>query len=142
MRYHTPTSFADAATIAAGTTGTLRFLAGGTDVLVQMRAGMVQPDDLIDLKHIPGVDQVTQTPEGGWRSGVAGTGSGVGEQGGGMRAGAGKGFSGPFHAKRVGGVGLGLAIARRIVELDGGTIEARNHQTGGAELTISLPEHS
>ena len=64
MRYHTPTSFADAATIAAGTTGTLRFLAGGTDVLVQMRAGMVQPDDLIDLKHIPGVDQVTQTPEG------------------------------------------------------------------------------
>ncbi len=71
MRYHTPTSFADAATIAAGTTGTLRFLAGGTDVLVQMRAGMVQPDDLIDLKHIPGVDQVTQTPEGGWRIGVA-----------------------------------------------------------------------
>ena len=71
MRYHTPTSFADAATIAAGTTGTLRFLAGWTDVLVQMRAGMVQPDDLIDLKHIPGVDQVTQTPEGGWRIGVA-----------------------------------------------------------------------
>ena len=71
MRYHTPTSFADAATIAAGTTGTLRFLAGGTDVLVQMRAGMVQPDDLIDLKHIPGVDQVTATKEGGWRIGVA-----------------------------------------------------------------------
>ena len=71
MRYHTPTSFADAATIAAGTTGTLRFLAGGTDVLVQMSAGMVQPDDLIDLKHIPGVDQVTATKEGGWRIGVA-----------------------------------------------------------------------
>lgn len=71
MRYHTPRSFADAAEIAAGSSGTLRFLAGGTDVLVQMRAGMVQPDDLIDLKHIPGVDRIEQTPEGGWRIGVA-----------------------------------------------------------------------
>ena len=71
MRYHTPTSFADASAIAAAAPGTLRFLAGGTDVLVQMRAGMVQPDDLIDLKHIPGVDQITRTPEGGWRIGIA-----------------------------------------------------------------------
>ena len=71
MRYHTPRSFSDAATIAEASTGTLRFLAGGTDVLVQMRAGMVQPDDLIDLKHIPGVDRITPTPEGGWRIGVA-----------------------------------------------------------------------
>jgi carbon-monoxide dehydrogenase medium subunit len=71
MRYHTPTTFADAAAIAAGASGTLRFLAGGTDVLVQMRAGMVQPDDLIDLKHIPGVDKVVQTPDGGWKIGIA-----------------------------------------------------------------------
>jgi xanthine dehydrogenase FAD-binding subunit len=71
MRYHTPTSFADAAAIAAGSSGTLRFLAGGTDVLVQMRAGMVQPDDLIDLKHIPGVDSIEKTAEGGWKIGVA-----------------------------------------------------------------------
>jgi xanthine dehydrogenase FAD-binding subunit len=79
MRYHTPKSFADAAAIAAGAVGTLRFLAGGTDVLVQMRAGMVQPDDLVDLKHIPGVDQITQTPEGGWRIGVAVPGIVLGE---------------------------------------------------------------
>lgn len=71
MRYHTPTSFADAAAIAASSSGTLRFLAGGTDVLVQMRAGMVQPDDLIDLKHIPGVDKVEKTPDGGWKIGIA-----------------------------------------------------------------------
>jgi xanthine dehydrogenase FAD-binding subunit len=71
MRYHTPTSFADASAIAAAASGTLRFLAGGTDVLVQMRAGVVQLDDLIDLKHIPGVDKVTKTPEGGWRIGIA-----------------------------------------------------------------------
>jgi carbon-monoxide dehydrogenase medium subunit len=36
-----------------------------------MRAGTVQPDDLIDLKHIPGVDRIEQTPDGGWRIGVA-----------------------------------------------------------------------
>ena len=71
MRYHTPTSFADAAAIAAGASGTLRFLAGGTDVLVQMRAGMVQPDDLIDLKHIPGVDKIERTKDGGWKIGIA-----------------------------------------------------------------------
>jgi xanthine dehydrogenase FAD-binding subunit len=71
MRYHTPSSFADASAIAAGATGTLRFLAGGTDVLVQMRAGVVQPDDLIDLKHIADVDQVTQTQDGGWKIGIA-----------------------------------------------------------------------
>jgi xanthine dehydrogenase FAD-binding subunit len=71
MRYHTPTSFAEAALIAREASGTLRFLAGGTDVLVQMRAGMVQPDDLIDIKHIPGVDGIERTAEGGWRIGVA-----------------------------------------------------------------------
>lgn len=79
MRYHRPTSFADAAKIAASSTGTLRFLAGGTDVLVQMRAGMVQPDDLIDLKHIPQVDQILQTPDGGWRIGIAVPGIVLGE---------------------------------------------------------------
>lgn len=79
MRYHTPTSFADAAAIAASSTGILRFLAGGTDILVQMRAGMVQPDDLIDLKHIPGVDKIEKTAEGGWRIGVAVPGIVLGE---------------------------------------------------------------
>lgn len=71
MRYHTPTTFEDAARLAAGASGLTRFLAGGTDLLVQMRAGMVQPDDLIDLKKIPGVSDITQEADGGWRIGVA-----------------------------------------------------------------------
>lgn len=71
MRYHRPGTFAEAAAIAAGAGGVTRYLAGGTDVLVQLRAGMVTPDDLIDLKAIPGTDAVLREADGGWRIGVA-----------------------------------------------------------------------
>lgn len=71
MNYHKVTSFEEAARIAAAASGTTRFLAGGTDVLVQMRAGAVLPDDLIDLKNIDGVADIARTDDGGWRIGVA-----------------------------------------------------------------------
>jgi carbon-monoxide dehydrogenase medium subunit len=71
MRYHAPTTFEEAARIAGASVGVLRFLAGGTDVLVQLRAGTVQPDDLIDLKHVPGVQEIGRQPDGGWRIGIA-----------------------------------------------------------------------
>jgi len=38
-----------------------------------------------------------------------------------------------------GGAGLGLAIARRAVEIHGGSVTARNHPGGGLEVVISLP---
>ena len=71
MNYHTPTSFADASAIAAAAGGTTRFLAGGTDVLVQLRSDIVTPDDLIDVKHIPGVKDITKNADGSWTLGVA-----------------------------------------------------------------------
>ncbi len=79
MRYHSPTTFEEAAKIAASASGMTRFLAGGTDVLVQMRAGLVTPDDLIDLKHIPGVKDIRRNDNGGWRIGVAVSGAELGE---------------------------------------------------------------
>lgn len=71
MDYHTPTTFEDAANLAANAEGTTRFLAGGTDVLVQLRAGLLTPDTLIDVKHIDGVKNITRDAGGGWTIGVA-----------------------------------------------------------------------
>ncbi len=45
------------------------------------------------------------------------------------------------RARASGGSGLGLSIARAIVTLHGGTIEARNHPEGGAEFTVRLPRN-
>jgi two-component system sensor histidine kinase HydH len=45
----------------------------------------------------------------------------------------------PFFTRRVRGTGLGLALARRIVEGHGGRITVVNHPEGGAEFRIALP---
>jgi len=79
MKYHKPTSFEEATAIAAGAQGVTRFLAGGTDVLVQLRAGNVTPDDLIDVKGIAGTKDVTQAPDGGWTIGIAVSGAELAE---------------------------------------------------------------
>ncbi|WP_342381654.1 ATP-binding protein [Myxococcus stipitatus] len=45
----------------------------------------------------------------------------------------------PFVTGRLRGVGLGLAITRRIVELHGGSVIARTHAEGGAEFRLTVP---
>lgn len=42
-------------------------------------------------------------------------------------------------ARHLGGLGLGLAIARKIVEAHGGTLSAENAPTKGAIITLLLP---
>ncbi|MEJ2020919.1 MAG: xanthine dehydrogenase family protein subunit M [Maritimibacter sp.] len=80
MRYHVADSFEDAVRLAQSAEGVTRFLAGGTDVLVQMRAGLVTPDNLIDLKHIPGVHEIERRADGGWRIGIAVPGAVLGKE--------------------------------------------------------------
>ena len=45
----------------------------------------------------------------------------------------------PSVTRQHGGLGLGLAIARHLVEAHGGGIEAANRPGGGAIFTVSLP---
>lgn len=51
---------------------------------------------------------------------------------------AGKLFK-PFFTTKSDGVGLGLANVKKIVDIHGGRIEARNREGGGAEFHIELP---
>ncbi|WP_204113100.1 FAD binding domain-containing protein [Shimia biformata] len=79
MKYHKPQDFDEASRLAAGAKGATRFLAGGTDVLVQMRADVFTPDEIIDLKHIPGVKDITRRADGGWTIGIAVSGAEMSE---------------------------------------------------------------
>jgi len=70
MRYEAPGSFEAASALLAAEQGLTRVLAGGTDVLVQLRAGMVEPDLMVDIKRIPGSADITEE-NGGYRIGAA-----------------------------------------------------------------------
>lgn len=50
--------------------GVARVLAGGTDLLVQMKSGFLAPDTVIDIKKIPGIASI-QEEDGGIRVGAA-----------------------------------------------------------------------
>lgn len=63
----------------------------------------------------------------------------VRDHGAGFAPGSGEQLFEPFHTTRAQGTGLGLTVARRIVELHGGRIRAENHVDGGALFTIVLP---
>jgi signal transduction histidine kinase len=45
----------------------------------------------------------------------------------------------PFYTRKVKGIGLGLAVSRRIVELHGGSITAESEPGHGATFALSLP---
>jgi carbon-monoxide dehydrogenase medium subunit len=74
MRYEAPESLEGAVTLLAGAKGEARVLAGGTDLLVQMRADMVDPELIVDIKKIRETRTVTEE-RGGWRIGAAVTGA-------------------------------------------------------------------
>jgi carbon-monoxide dehydrogenase medium subunit len=78
MRYEAPESLDAAVSLLAGAPGQARLLAGGTDLLVQLRAGMVEPDLVVDIKKIQEVHEIT-AENGGFRIGAAVTGAELGE---------------------------------------------------------------
>ena len=59
LKYEAPeTVEATVALLAAGTEGA-RIFAGGTDLLVQMKEDLIEPDVLIDIKKISEVRAIT-----------------------------------------------------------------------------------
>ena len=74
MRYEAPESLEGAVALLAGAKGEARVLAGGTDLLVQLRADVVDPELIVDIKKIPETRTVTEE-KGGWRIGAAVTGA-------------------------------------------------------------------
>jgi len=74
MRYEAPDTLQGAVALLAGAKGEARVLAGGTDLLVQMRADLVDPDLIVDIKRIPETRAITEE-NGSWRIGAAVTGA-------------------------------------------------------------------
>ncbi|HAL42919.1 MAG TPA: oxidoreductase, partial [Gammaproteobacteria bacterium] len=64
MRYETPGTAKEAAGLLAGEKGAAFLLAGGTDLLVKLKMGVVEPDLLVDIKRIPNIDKIQTTPKG------------------------------------------------------------------------------
>ena len=71
IRYLAPQTLDEAigAFAAAGSAG--RILAGGTDLLVQMRAGVARPGVIVDIKKISEMTGIEETADGGFRIGAA-----------------------------------------------------------------------
>jgi carbon-monoxide dehydrogenase medium subunit len=80
MRFEAPRSVEEAVTALAGQTGA-HVLAGGTDLLVKLRAEMIEPELIVDIKRIAGMREIA-AEEGGWRVGAAVSGAEMGEHAG------------------------------------------------------------
>ncbi len=59
LRYEAPETVEDAVRLLADADGEARALAGGTDLLVQLRTDLVRPGLIVDLKRIPRLMEVS-----------------------------------------------------------------------------------
>lgn len=70
MQYEAPTTTKAAVALLAKAKGRAFVLAGGTDLLVRMKAGMLDPDLVVDIKRIPATQSIKKTARG-FRIGAA-----------------------------------------------------------------------
>lgn len=78
MEYHRAETVEEAVKLLAEGGVDTRVLAGGTDLLAQMRAGRVRPQRVVDLKRIPELRRIEED-EDGFRVGAAVSGAEMGE---------------------------------------------------------------
>ena len=78
MRFESPDTIEQAVELLNTCDGVSRLLAGGTDVLVQLRLALVEPELIVDIKNIAGMRNIT-AEDGGFRIGAAVSGAEMGE---------------------------------------------------------------
>jgi carbon-monoxide dehydrogenase medium subunit len=71
IRYLAPETLDDAIKAFAAAGSAARILAGGTDLLVQMRSGAQRPSVIVDIKKIKETTSIEETAGGGFRIGAA-----------------------------------------------------------------------
>nr|WP_249127413.1 xanthine dehydrogenase family protein subunit M [Bradyrhizobium lablabi] len=71
IRYLAPRTLDEAISAYAAAGSAARILAGGTDLLVQMRSGAVRPGLIVDIKKIAEMTAIEETADGGFRIGAA-----------------------------------------------------------------------
>src|SRR3977135_2634963 len=71
IRYLSPGTLDEAVSAFAAAGTAARILAGGTDLLVQMRSGAVRPGVIVDIKKIAEMTAIEETADGGFRIGAA-----------------------------------------------------------------------
>ena len=81
MRYVKAENVTEVVQLLQDETGVARVLAGGTDVLVQLKMGMIEPDLIVDIKHLEGIKDIV-AEDGGYRIGAAVSGAELGEHAG------------------------------------------------------------
>ena len=71
ITYESPQSLDQALSLLATAGEKGRVLSGGTDLLIQLRANIRQPDHIIDIKAIPDLQVLSFDPQGGLRLGAS-----------------------------------------------------------------------
>ncbi len=71
IRYVAPRTLDEAIGAFAAAGSAARIMAGGTDLLVQMRSGLVRPGLIVDIKGIDEMNSIEETADGGFRIGAA-----------------------------------------------------------------------
>ena len=64
MRFEAPTTTKAAAELLANESGESRVLAGGTDLLVRMKTGTIEPDLVVDIKRIESLQRLNVSVSG------------------------------------------------------------------------------
>ena len=78
MKYQTPSTSKEAAVLMDSEPGQAFVLAGGTDLMVRMKGRFVQPDLLVDIKHISAMQSIRKSATG-FRIGAAVSAAEMGE---------------------------------------------------------------